>query len=346
MPTDQHWPSVWPAARTFHPAVVPLPLHMGYIERKNRYAPPSKWANAELMKIPNFLHLSPPAVKAHCQAIKKFCTKWPEALETDKDCERNFPIEVMFTDFVHASPSIRDPRSRLVKMTFKINSLPMDHHARDKFKRLLQCQEADPVSGHRTQVRGLIPFTVLRRIKRYDEKTDIATLTADRCPMRTQNYDFLHYILTAAFFESWKTEAWEKTVSQGGEKTQQDWEHFIWRESESFKRVVKYLKNASIDSDHNVETMWSQSENLKEEIDKRIKKDPVVKAYEESLTQIYDSGESEESVQKYKESVVALLFPKESNSNDGTKRQRSSQSHSNNQSTQVERNAVSGNVSL
>jgi len=68
MPVNQDWPSVWPTARTFHPATVPLPLHQGYVKGNN--ATPNKFANLELMKIANFLHLTPPAIKRHCEAIK------------------------------------------------------------------------------------------------------------------------------------------------------------------------------------------------------------------------------------------------------------------------------------
>ncbi|EFX82761.1 hypothetical protein DAPPUDRAFT_240975 [Daphnia pulex] len=32
MPTDQDWPSVWPVARSFHSASVPLPLHQGWLK--------------------------------------------------------------------------------------------------------------------------------------------------------------------------------------------------------------------------------------------------------------------------------------------------------------------------
>jgi len=32
---------------------------------------PGKYANAELMKIPNFLHLTPAHVKKHCEALKR-----------------------------------------------------------------------------------------------------------------------------------------------------------------------------------------------------------------------------------------------------------------------------------
>ena len=68
MKADQDWPSVWPAARSFHPGTVPLPLHMGYPASQS--PTPNKWVNAELMKIPNFLHLTPPAVQRHCAAIR------------------------------------------------------------------------------------------------------------------------------------------------------------------------------------------------------------------------------------------------------------------------------------
>lgn len=68
MPVDQDWPSVWPVARSFHPASVPLPLHQGWV--LPGVSPPGKFANAELMKIPNFLHLTPPAIKRQCEALK------------------------------------------------------------------------------------------------------------------------------------------------------------------------------------------------------------------------------------------------------------------------------------
>lgn len=69
MPVDQDWGNVWPTARTFHPASVPLPLHQGYVPPQKR-APPNKWGNLELMKIPNFLHLTPPVIKRQCEALK------------------------------------------------------------------------------------------------------------------------------------------------------------------------------------------------------------------------------------------------------------------------------------
>lgn len=77
MKPDQDWMSVWPAQRTFHPAVVPLPIRQGFAHLKGQVTP-QKYANVELMKIPNFLHLTPPVIKMQCQMLKPFCTKWPE----------------------------------------------------------------------------------------------------------------------------------------------------------------------------------------------------------------------------------------------------------------------------
>ena len=34
MKPDQSWGDVWPAARTFHPAVVPLPVRQGVVQQK------------------------------------------------------------------------------------------------------------------------------------------------------------------------------------------------------------------------------------------------------------------------------------------------------------------------
>ena len=68
MKPDQDWGDVWPTARTFHPGTVPLPVRQGYPASDK--ATPDKWGNAELMKIPNFLHLTPPVVERHCAAIR------------------------------------------------------------------------------------------------------------------------------------------------------------------------------------------------------------------------------------------------------------------------------------
>ena len=68
MSPSQDWPSVWPAAASFNPSVVPLPIRMGFV--KGEKLVPDKWLNLELVKIPNFLHLTPEHIRRHCAAIK------------------------------------------------------------------------------------------------------------------------------------------------------------------------------------------------------------------------------------------------------------------------------------
>lgn len=173
MAIDQDWGSVWPGPKTFHPASVPLPVRQGWV--KINQASPGKFANAELMKIPNFLHLTPPVISKQCEAIKKFCTPWPKGLETEEKQEQHFPVRVISSDYVHGLPTIRNPLSRIVTIKLKVERLNLDKHARDKFLRLVG--------------------------DRYNSKTDELTIVTDRCPLKKQNFDYAVYLLTGEFQE-------------------------------------------------------------------------------------------------------------------------------------------------
>lgn len=72
MTLNQDWTNVWPAASTFRQSVIPLPIHQGHVNNmsENGGVAPGKYGNAELMKIPNFFHLTPAHIKKHCEAIK------------------------------------------------------------------------------------------------------------------------------------------------------------------------------------------------------------------------------------------------------------------------------------
>lgn len=121
MSVRQKWGNVWPGPKTFHPSSVPLPVRQGYLEPQDNKRPaPDKFANAELMKIPNFLHLTPPAIKQQCEAIKKYCTQWPAGLETDEQCEKHFPIEYISSDYCHGLPTIRNPLSRIISLRVSV----------------------------------------------------------------------------------------------------------------------------------------------------------------------------------------------------------------------------------
>jgi small subunit ribosomal protein S35 len=171
MAIDQNWGNVWPGPRTFHPATVPLPVRQGWVPVNK--APPGKFANAELMKIPNFLHLTPPVISQQCEALKKFCTPWPKGLETEEKQEKIFPMRVISSDYVHGLPTVRNPLSRIVSIKFQLKRLNMDKHAWDKFLRLVG--------------------------DRYNAETGELTIVTDRCPLKKQNYDYAMYLLTGKF---------------------------------------------------------------------------------------------------------------------------------------------------
>ncbi|KAL9854907.1 small ribosomal subunit protein mS35 isoform 1-T1 [Geothlypis trichas] len=207
MAVDQDWSSVYPTAAAFKPASVPLPIRMGYPVKRG--VPPPKEGNLELIKIPNFLHLTPPAIKKHCAALKDFCTEWPSALDSDEKCEQHFPLEVETVDYVSSGTSIRNPKARVVTLRVKLSNLNLDDHAKKKLIKLVG--------------------------ERYCQETDVLTITTDRCPLRRQNYDYGMHLLTVLYHESWKTEKWES------EKSEEDMEEYIWENSRSQKNALDTL---------------------------------------------------------------------------------------------------------
>lgn len=139
MDPEQDWTNVWPTAASFRHSATPLPVRMGVSRNmgENKGVPMHKSVNVELLKIPNFLHLTPAHIEKHVDAIKQFCTPWPEGLETEADFEKHFPVEVTTRDFVY-NWSIRDERSKINEVRVKLSSLHLDYHARDKIVRLAE----------------------------------------------------------------------------------------------------------------------------------------------------------------------------------------------------------------
>lgn len=207
MTVDQDWTAVYPAAAPFRSNAVPLPVRMGYPVKGG--VPPEKSGNLELIKIPNFLHLTPAAIKKHCEALKPFCTEWPAALDTDAKCDELFPIKIASTDYVFAGPSVRNPSARIVHLKVKLSSLNLDDHARKKMLKLVG--------------------------NRYCKDTDILTIKTDSCPLKQQNQDYAKYLLTVLYHESWKMEAWE------AEKTRADMEEYSWEDSPSQRNILNVL---------------------------------------------------------------------------------------------------------
>lgn len=182
-PEKQKWSDVWPAARTFAASVVPLPVRMGSRPNVEKRAPFKKEGNLELVKIPNFLHLTPVAIQQHCEAIKKFCTPYPpELIANPSSTSSHLPISIQYSTYIHQGTNIRDVRSRVVTMYVDVDSLKLSDTALEKFIRL---------TGDR-----------------YDEKNKKLTIITDRCHTRKQNLDYAHYLLTVLYHEANKVEQW------------------------------------------------------------------------------------------------------------------------------------------
>lgn len=215
MPTDQDWTNVWPNASMFKQSAVPLALRQGKVKNmsENDGLPPTKYGNTELMKIPNFLHLTPPHIKKHCQALEKFCSEWPKNFH--KDHKESFPVKMKTSNYVYDGPNIRDDRARVVELRIDIRDLKLDHRSEQKLIHL-----ATP--------------------ERYNARTKIMTLVADRCPFRAQNEEYARYLLTTLYYESKNIEDWETS-----EITEDDRLEFAWEKSQSKANIEKVfdLKN-------------------------------------------------------------------------------------------------------
>ncbi|KAM3927058.1 small ribosomal subunit protein mS35 [Leptodactylus fuscus] len=225
MSADQEWSSVYPTAASFKPSAVPLPVRMGYPKKKA--APPDKIGNLELLKIPNFLHLTPAAIKKHCSVLREFCTPWPAALTSDDLCSQHFPIELQSVDYVSAGPSLRNPKARAVTLQVKLSNLNLDTHARRKLIKLVGA--------------------------RYNPEDDVLTIRTDRCPVRKQNQDYAMYLLTVLYHEAWKTEAWESEKEEG------DMDEYLWEGSKSQQNVLNTLARSLRDSASSEQILQSPS---------------------------------------------------------------------------------------
>ncbi|XP_037093936.1 28S ribosomal protein S35, mitochondrial-like [Pollicipes pollicipes] len=286
--TTQRWSDVWPAPRSFHPAAVPLPLRQGFVERPALYVTPGKYANAELMKVANMLHLTPPAVERHCKALARFCTAWPAAL-TDERLEQLRPLRVVTQDFVHATPTVRHPDARVVAVRLPVDRLLLTPADRDKLLRLVG--------------------------ERFDVQTGLLTLVADRCPYRRQNRDYALYLLTVLYFESCKREPWEAL------RVDADAEEFVWEGSTS-QAAVRRLgtserwlgTNAGQAGPTNGRTGTEEAQMgteegqaVTEETQLGPEESAVVREYAKAVTQLHNVGEDEASLAAYRRAVVALL---------------------------------------
>ncbi|KAJ7383639.1 28S ribosomal protein S35, mitochondrial [Desmophyllum pertusum] len=184
------WPSVFTGAQSYNPATIPIFFRMGRMKQnKPGFRLPRKaQGNLELMKVPNFFHLTPPAIERHCEALKPLCSEWPHTLDLS-----SVPLRVTTKNYLFAGPSLYHPGSRIVKLQVYLKDLVLDDHSR---KKLIELAE-----------------------DRYDPETEELTIVTDRCPTRKQNRDYAMYLLTVLYHESWKTEPWETEASNEEEES-------------------------------------------------------------------------------------------------------------------------------
>jgi small subunit ribosomal protein S35 len=176
---EADWSTVFHAAQPFSPYHVPLPVRMGRAETDS--VPPQALGNLELIKIPNFFHLTPPAIQKHCEALKPLCTAWPRKLPS-------LPVKIETRNYVFPGRSVRHEGSRKVVLSVKLGTLTLSERARKKMIELAgSC---------------------------YDETSDTIRLVGKRCPTREQNRDYVMYLLKVLYLESNKVEPWEGELDQ------------------------------------------------------------------------------------------------------------------------------------
>ncbi|CAL8107974.1 unnamed protein product [Calicophoron daubneyi] len=258
-PEKISWTDLWPAASSFNYSVVPFSIRQGYCKNlfENSGVSPGKYANAELMKIPNFLHLTKAHIKRHCDAIKKFCTDWPKGLNSEESITTHYPVEIIHSNYVFSAPSIRDPRARIVKIRVPLSRFALDDRAKRKLLRLV----LGPGPGN--------------KIAEYDYSTDILQLTSGRCPTSKQNTDYLIYVLTVLILESNKVEKWEENNHD------YDWLTFDWFRSCSRDRLLSLMSNHTKKQESNSPTRSDGSAPLK------FDEFPQIQQYRKALDSIW-----------------------------------------------------------
>ncbi|KAL3317868.1 28S ribosomal protein S35, mitochondrial [Cichlidogyrus casuarinus] len=241
------WTSSWPAKAGFN-AYMPLPLRQGYVKNliENNGIIPSKHYNMELVKIPNFLHLTPAHIKMHCDVLKQLCTDWPTKLDSEA-VAKYYPMETIKKSFLLSSKTVYDKRAKQVTLKINLDALKLSKKAKQKLLRLC----IGPGPG--------------RSFSHYDWETNILELSTERCPTSKQNYEYLKFTLTVLTLESMKVEPWENS-----EKSAQDLLEFDWGMSLQ-KKKLQQLIGDKIESNPKVDEYRKALESLYEEncIEKR-----------------------------------------------------------------------------
>ena len=170
------WSDVYPAEKPLDPYLIGLPIRGGG-HKIRKELPPLAESNAVFWQTPNFFHLTPPAIEKHCEALKPLLAEWPSDLPY---C----PVEVETTDFLLSGNERYHQDGRHVRMEVDFDSLQLTGRAREKMLELLE--------------------------GKYDIDRNVIKLESRRCPTKTQNKDYLYYLLKVLYFEANRCEKWEE----------------------------------------------------------------------------------------------------------------------------------------
>ncbi|KAL7677110.1 hypothetical protein ACOME3_003356 [Neoechinorhynchus agilis] len=187
-------------------------------------------------------------------SIVEFCTEFPVELKDPDMRHALMPVDVETVDYVQSSCSIRDERSRIVKISVKLEVLQLSGRSRDKLIRLLGPD-------------------------RYEPKTGRLSITADKCPYRNQNYDYAKYLLDVVYNECIKREAWEDT------KCPEDWERYYWESSETKKTLTEMLSRSKLPTKGKEKVEGAYRKAITQLFDKVESKENIEK-YRESVERI------------------------------------------------------------
>lgn len=171
-----------------------------------------------------------------------------------------FPMITTRSSYMYSGPSIRDPRARVASIKVRLQDLHLDAHGEDKLLRLVG--------------------------DRYDKESNTLTITADRCPLHSQNLQYCSYLLTVIRAEAEITEPWEH------EQDPTDVAHFVYSGSNS-EAAVEALKAQR--------TLAGEAAPTEDDTER----------YKAAVTALLEQDENEASVLEYGESVLALLGLKE-----------------------------------
>ncbi|MEN2498996.1 MAG: 28S ribosomal protein S35, mitochondrial, partial [Marteilia pararefringens] len=220
--SSHNWADTWPNSSTYNHSICPLPLYQGYRvgmhNKLRKVAPPPAYGNLELMKIPNFLHLTPDHIKRHCEALKSLCTYLPKnsdphtnqvtSDEVKQLLNDELPVELTSQDILYDSADFYHEISRRVRLTICVDRFNFNDSEKSKFVKLVG--------------------------DRYDSETGVFTIEAEKCPTRQQNYDYAMYLLKVVYHECKKIAEWEKD----DKKDLEDLDRFDWHKSQSITRIA------------------------------------------------------------------------------------------------------------